>query len=189
MRFNIRECFEQHRQLVDLSCEQLGDRIQQAAALIIDACKAGGGVFAFGNGGSAADAQHIACELVGRFRRNRRGIRAQALTTDASILTAVANDFDFDRIFARQLEACARPGDVAIGLSTSGNSPNVVEALEKARQMGLRTIALTGRGGGNCALLADVLLDVPSDDTPRIQEIHALVYHILCELVEQAVGE
>jgi D-sedoheptulose 7-phosphate isomerase len=168
--------------------EHLGGRIEEAARLIVAAYRAGGGVFTFGNGGSAADAQHIAGELVGRFLINRPALRAEALSANTSILTAVANDFSFDRIFVRQLEANGRPGDVAWGLSTSGNSPNVVAALEFARERGLKTIALTGQGGGRCAACADVLLDVPCTCTPRVQEAGTLVYHLVCELVESAVA-
>lgn len=169
--------------------ESLAPRLAQAAAMIVASSRAGGGAFIFGNGGSAADAQHIAGELVGRFLKNRRPYRAQALTTDTSILTAVGNDFGFDTIFVRQLQAAARPGDVAIALSTSGNSANVTAALEHARKNAIKTIAFTGQGGGQCAQLADVLLSAPAELSPRIQEAHAVMYHILCELVEQALAE
>jgi D-sedoheptulose 7-phosphate isomerase len=155
----------------------------------VEGYRAGHGVFTFGNGGSAADAQHIAAELVGRFLRNRRAFQAEALSTNTSILTAVANDFSFERIFVRQLEANARPGDVAWGLSTSGSSANVVAALRYARRRGLKTIALTGQGGGQCATCADLLLDIPSTCTPRVQEVGTLVYHLVCELVETALLE
>ncbi len=144
-------------------------------------------IFVFGNGGSAADAQHIACELVGRFLKERRALKAEALSTNTSVLTAVANDYDQEMVFARQLEANACPGDVAIGLSTSGNSPNVVAALARASRMGLKTIAITGRGGGKCAQAVDILLDVPSELTPRVQESTTIIYHVICELVENAV--
>ena len=186
MNNTIRERFAETAGLLGETVEHLADRIAAAADLIIAAYKAGGCVFAFGNGGSAADAQHIASELVGRFLRERKGLRAQALTTDTSILTSVGNDYGFETVFARQLEACAAAGDVAIALTTSGNSPNVLAALVKAREIGMETIALTGAGGGKCAALADVLLDVPSDRTPRVQEAHAVIYHVLCELVENA---
>jgi len=166
----------------------LAEPIERAAKLIIDRVQAGGGVFLFGNGGSAADAQHIAGELVGRFLTERRAIKAQALSTDTSVLTCLANDYSYEMIFARQLEANARAGDVAIGLTTSGNSPNVIAALAKAHEMELATIAFTGRDGGKCAGLADVLLNVPADHTPHIQEAHTLVYHIICELIEKAVA-
>jgi D-sedoheptulose 7-phosphate isomerase len=180
----IRKAFEEHAALAAAAQKHLAPRIAQAAELILAAYRDGKGVFLFGNGGSAADAQHIAAELVGRFLRTRRAFRAQALSTNTSILTAVANDDAFEKIFVRQLEANAGPGDVAFALSTSGDSPNVVEALRYAREHGLRTIALTGQGGGQCEALADVLLDVPSAHTPRVQEIGTLVYHLLCQLVE-----
>ena len=184
----IRERFEDSARVTLATGQRLAERIARAVEMILESYRADGGVFVFGNGGSAADAQHIVGELVGRFLKERRGLKAQALTTDTSTLTSVGNDYGFEAIFARQLTACARTGDVAVGLSTSGNSPNVIEAFRAAREMGLKTIALTGAGGGRCAELADVLLDVPETLTPRIQEAHVVVYHILCELVEQAVA-
>jgi D-sedoheptulose 7-phosphate isomerase len=146
--------------------------------------KSGGKVLVFGNGGSAADAQHLAGELVGRYLVDRRALPAIALTTDPSILTAVANDLGYDAVFRRQVEAHGRPGDVAIGISTSGRSRNVLAALECARANRLVTVGLTGAGGGPLAALADHLIDVPSSDTPRIQEVHGLVVHLLCQIVE-----
>ncbi len=154
-----------------------------AAEAIVAALRNGGKVLAFGNGGSAADAQHFAAELVGRYARERRAWPAMALSTDASVVTALGNDYGFDRVFARQVEAHGRPGDVALGITTSGNSPNVLRAMETARARGLVTIALTGRGG-DAGRLADVHVAVPDDRTPRIQEVHVTVLHILCELVE-----
>jgi D-sedoheptulose 7-phosphate isomerase len=155
----------------------------------LSAClRAGGKVLTFGNGGSAADAQHLAGELVGRFRRDRAGLPALALTTDPSIITAVGNDLGYDQVFRRQVEAHGRRGDAAVGISTSGRSPNVVEALVLARERGLLTMGLTGGGGGRLAGLVDVLIDVPSQDVPRVQEVHAMVVHILCEIVEEAVA-
>ena len=148
--------------------------------------QAGGKVLVFGNGGSAADAQHFAAELVGRFMRDRAALAALALTTDPSIITAIGNDLGFDVVFRRQVEAHGRPGDVAVGISTSGQSPNVVEALRVARERGLVTIGLTGRGGGKVATLVDHLIDVPHHDTARIQEVHAMVVHVLCQIVEEA---
>jgi D-sedoheptulose 7-phosphate isomerase len=149
---------------------------------------AGGRVLAFGNGGSAADAQHFVAELVGRMRRERAGLSAIALTTDPSIVTAVGNDMGFAAVFARQVEAHGRPGDVALGISTSGRSPNVVEGLRTARARGLLTVGLTGNGGGALAGLVDHLIDVPHADTQRIQEVHAMVLHVLCEVVEEAAS-
>ncbi len=184
----IRQRFDQARSLLGESADQLTGAIAQAVWLVIDCYANDGAVFTFGNGGSAADAQHIACELVGRFLIERPPLRAEALTTDTATITSIANDYGYDAIFTRQLEGKARAGDVAIGLSTSGNSPNVVAALATARKMGVKTIAITGDGGGKCGALADVLLAVPSSDTPRIQEATVVIYHILCELIEQQIA-
>ena len=155
---------------------------------LVEACLAslagGGKILFFGNGGSAADAQHLAAELVIRYRYNRKALAALALTTDTSTLTACANDFSFEEIFSRQIEALGRPGDVAIGITTSGNSPNVLTALAVARDMGLVAAGLTGRDGGKMVGLADPLLIVPSTVTARIQEMHILIGHALCDQVE-----
>ncbi len=150
--------------------------------------RAGGKVLTFGNGGSAADAQHLAGELVGRYQRERPGMPALALTTDPAVITAVGNDMGFDAIFRRQIEAHGRPGDVAVGISTSGRSPNVVSALQLARSRGLLTVALTGNGGGQLPGLVDHLIDVPHAETPRIQEVHGMVVHILCEGIEEELA-
>jgi D-sedoheptulose 7-phosphate isomerase len=164
---------------------------QQAARLLavgqrIAACvRAGGKILAFGNGGSAADAQHLVGELVVRFRRDRVALPALALTTDASVVTAMANDLGFERVFSRQVEALGRAGDVAIGISTSGQSANVVAALEAARAQKLLTVGLTGQGGGRVAAVVDELLAVPHTDTARVQEVHAMIVHLLCEIVEE----
>ncbi|HEY8151702.1 MAG TPA: D-sedoheptulose 7-phosphate isomerase [Vicinamibacteria bacterium] len=155
---------------------------------IADALRAGSKVLTFGNGGSAADAQHFAAELVGRYLKDRAAWPAIALTTDTSILTAVANDIGYDAVFRRQVEALGRKGDVAVGISTSGRSPSVVTALAKAREMGLVTIGMTGHGGGKLAGQVDYLIDVPSPATPRIQEVHGLVIHVLCAIVEEAIA-
>ncbi len=155
---------------------------------IAEALRAGGKVLAFGNGGSAADAQHLAGELVGRFRRERPGLAALALTTDPSVVTALGNDYGFDAVFRRQVEALGRPGDVALGISTSGRSPNVLEALRAARAGRLLTVGLTGGGGGSLPEAVDFLIDVPHSDTQRIQEVHAMVVHVLCQVVEEAIG-
>jgi D-sedoheptulose 7-phosphate isomerase len=147
---------------------------------------AGGRLLAFGNGGSAADAQHFAAELVVRLTHQRRALSAIALTTDPSIITAAGNDLGFAAVFRRQVEAHGRPGDIALGISTSGRSANVVEALRAARELGLHTIGLTGNGGALVATLVDDLVDVPHPDTQRIQEVHGMVLHVLAEVVEQA---
>jgi D-sedoheptulose 7-phosphate isomerase len=162
--------------------------IESIAKLIISAYRRGGKVVLFGNGGSAADAQHIACELVGRFALKRRAFPAIALTTNASTLTAVANDYGYKAVFSRQVEALVNEKDVVVGISTSGDSPNVVEAIEIAKMKGARTIGLTGGNGGRLAKVADLALIVPSDSTPRIQEVHITVGHIVCELVEKELS-
>lgn len=146
--------------------------------------EAGNKLFFFGNGGSAADAQHLAAEFVNRYIIDRPPLPAIALTTDASILTSISNDVAFDEIFAKQIRALGRAGDMAIGISTSGNSPNVVKAFDVAKEMGLKTVALTGNDGGKLAKIADISLIVTSTSTPRIQETHILIGHILCEMVE-----
>jgi len=164
-----------------------GPAVAAVAALadaIVTALKAGGTVLVFGNGGSAADAQHVVAELVGRFVRNRRAWPAVALTTDTSILTAVGNDFGFDQVFARQIEALGRPGDVAVGITTSGDSANVLRGLEAADARGLVTAVLTGRGGGAAGRLAAIHLNVPETTTARIQEAHMTMLHLVCELVD-----
>jgi D-sedoheptulose 7-phosphate isomerase len=161
--------------------------VVRASAVMREALGSGRMLLAFGNGGSAADAQHLVAELVGRFQREREGFRAVALTADTSLLTSVANDYGFDRVFARQLEALGHPGDVAFAISTSGRSPNVVAALQSARARGLRTIALTGRDGGEAGRLAEVHVNVPDDCTARVQEVHCTLIHALCELVETAL--
>lgn len=162
--------------------------IAEAAATIGAALKDGRKVVFFGNGGSAADAQHIAAELVGKFKKKRPALSASALSTNTSVLTAIGNDFGFDEIFSRQVEGSLRAGDVAIGISTSGRSPNVIKGIEEARRVGAKTIALTGSGGGQLAPLCDHKVIVPSDDTQRIQECHIMIGHIVCELVEDMIG-
>ncbi|MDQ2102103.1 D-sedoheptulose 7-phosphate isomerase [Azospirillum isscasi] len=162
------------------------DRIEAAAGLMIDGLKGGGKVLFCGNGGSAADSQHLAAELTGRYLRDRAPLAAVALTVDTSALTAIANDYSYDEVFTRQVRGLGRAGDVLVGISTSGNSRNVVAALEAARALGMRTVGLTGAAGGRMKELCDVCLCVPSTDTPRIQEMHIAAGHMLCELVENA---
>lgn len=158
--------------------------VGQAATLLIEALESGHKLLLFGNGGSAADSQHIAAELVGKLVVHRRALPAIALTTDTSGLTALSNDFGYEAVFRRQIEALGRAGDVAIGISTSGSSPNVLAAVRTARALGLKTIGLTGHGGGALAGLVDCPIVVPSDNTQRIQEAHITIGHILCELIE-----
>lgn len=163
----------------------LVDQIEKAARMLIECYKNKGKLLLCGNGGSAADAQHIAAELIGRFEKERPSLPAIALTTNSSNLTCISNDYDFEAVFARQVEGHCRKGDVLMVISTSGNSPNVVKAAEKGRQIGAKVIALTGSSGGKLKEVSDLLLNVPSDQTPRIQESHILIGHILCELLEQ----
>jgi len=155
----------------------LGDRMRHCL-------KAGGKILLMGNGGSAADSQHIAAEIVGRYKRERKGLPAIALTTDTSILTSVGNDYGFEHVYSRQVEALCGERDIVIGISTSGNSANVVAGIEAARRIGAYTVAFTGSGGGRLGTLCDLTLAMPSADTPRIQEAHILIGHILCELAE-----
>jgi D-sedoheptulose 7-phosphate isomerase len=159
----------------------------RVAALSVEALRAGGKILLCGNGGSAADAQHWAGELVSRFYYDRPGLPAIALTTDTSILTAIGNDYGYERVFARQVEALGRKGDVLYGISTSGNSPNVVAALEAARAQGLVTIGFTGQGGGKMLALCDICIRIPSDSTPRIQEGHEVLGHAICGMIEAAM--
>jgi D-sedoheptulose 7-phosphate isomerase len=159
--------------------------IVRAAQAVRAAAAAGGKVLAFGNGGSAADAQHLATELVGRFLRERAAFPALALSADTAVLTSVANDYGFERVFARQIEALGRAGDVAFAISTSGGSANVLRALEAAKARGLTTVALTGRDGGPVGAAADIHINVPDHSTPRVQEVHRTLIHAICELVER----
>ncbi len=165
--------------------KNLADVIADAAQVILDAYRAGGKVLLIGNGGSAADAQHIAAELVGRFRLEREGLPAIALTTNTSSLTALANDYGYEAIFSRQLEALASSKDVLIAITTSGTSTNILKAVETARSRGLKVIALTGVNGGKLKDMADLTITVPSADTARIQEAHITIGHIICHLVEK----
>ena len=160
--------------------------VLKAVDAIASAFSRDGRVLVFGNGGSASDAQHVAAEFVGRFQRERRAAAAIALTTDTSILTAIGNDHAFDRVFARQIEALGRRGDVAFGISTTGSSPNVVAALEAARALGLQTIALTGKDGGVVGRAAAIHINVASEVTARVQEVHRTLLHLVCEMVEAA---
>jgi D-sedoheptulose 7-phosphate isomerase len=158
--------------------------VTRAIDVLHDALARGGKLLAFGNGGSSADAQHLCAELVGRFRLDRQALPAIALTTNQALITAWSNDHQFDDVFARQVEALGRPGDVALGISTSGNSPNVKNALRVARSRGLSTLGLTGAGGGRMAEFCDVLMAVPLTETARIQEVHLVTYHAMCAAIE-----
>jgi D-sedoheptulose 7-phosphate isomerase len=161
--------------------------IAKASEILVHALQQGNKTLLFGNGGSAADAQHLAAELVGRFAFDRPALPALALSVNGSCVTAIANDYGFDQVFSRQIEALARPGDVAIAISTSGNSPNVIRAVTAAKKMGLHTIGLTGRSGGNLRNTVNYCICVPSNETPRIQECHILIGHIVSELLEREI--
>jgi len=181
----INENFEDHLQTIIKVREKLHESIELTGQKLAQSLSSGGTVFWCGNGGSAADSQHLAAELVGRFKKNRRALRSVALTTDSSVLTCIANDYSYDDIFARQIEALGRPADILLGISTSGNSENVLRAFKVAKEMGLITIALLGKDGGVAKELVDVALIIPSNSTARIQEAHILIGHMLCEIVEQ----
>ncbi|HVZ56682.1 MAG TPA: D-sedoheptulose 7-phosphate isomerase [Chitinophagaceae bacterium] len=179
----IQASIEVKKQL--LQQEGLVDTIAAVAGEIVAAFRAGNRVYFCGNGGSAADAQHLAAEFSGRFYTDRKALPAEALHTNTSYLTAVANDYSYDVVYSRLVEGIGQPGDILVGLSTSGNSANIVRAFEAARANGLRTVGFTGRTGGQMKSLSDYLLNVPSTDTPRIQECHILIGHIVCQLVEE----
>jgi D-sedoheptulose 7-phosphate isomerase len=164
---------------------ELLDVVRGLADVCIACLKRGGKLLLFGNGGSAADAQHLAAELVGRYLRERSALPAMALNTNSSCVTAIGNDYSYEQIFSRQIEAFGGREDVAIGISTSGNSPNVIRALQVAKEKGMATAALTGRTGGILRAIADRCLCVPSDETPRVQEAHILIGHVLCEIIEE----
>ena len=175
----------EHREAFDRMAGETAAPLAAAAAAVVAALRDGGKVLVFGNGGSAADAQHFAAELSGRYRGERVPLAGIALTTDTSALTAIANDYGYEEVFARQVRALARPGDVAIGLSTSGNSESVCRALAAARALGATTVALGGGSGGRMAALADHVVLVPSTTTARIQEGHALLLHVICDAIEE----
>jgi D-sedoheptulose 7-phosphate isomerase len=181
----IRETFKEAARIQSATGDVAAAAIGRAAAVMCVALKAGGKIIVFGNGGSAADSQHFAAELVGRFQRERRPLSAVALTTDTSVITAVANDYAYEQVFARQVAALGRSGDVAFGISTSGRSVNVLRALEEAKRNGLTTVALVGDGGEP---LADVTIHVPTANTARIQEAHRTALHALCGVIEEEVG-
>ncbi|MFA4872393.1 MAG: D-sedoheptulose 7-phosphate isomerase [Patescibacteria group bacterium] len=179
---SIKESIELKQKLLQASCLT---QIQSIGQKIIDALKQGNKLFIAGNGGSAADAQHFAAELAGKFEKEKRKpLPAIALTTNTSNLTAIANDFGFEYVFSRQLESLAREGDIYIAISASGNSPNIVKGLQKAREMNMKTVGLTGNDGGKMNEWCDEILTVPSSSTPRIQECHILIIHLLCEMID-----
>ena len=184
----VQNSFRTGTELRNQVAQDCGENIVDAATLIAQCLRGGGKLLFFGNGGSAADAQHLAAEFVGRFRIERQALPAIALTTDSSILTAVGNDYGFDQIFARQVQALGRAGDVAIGISTSGDSSNVIGAIRQAAKQDLKTIGLAGKDGGSLAKCVDVSITVASANVARIQECHITIGHILCELVEKELA-
>ncbi|XRO77017.1 D-sedoheptulose 7-phosphate isomerase [Methanocaldococcus sp. 10A] len=181
----MKKYFEESANVKIKFIEENEEKLKKAIEIILEALKNGNKILICGNGGSAADAQHFAAEIVGRFKLERKGFPAIALTTDTSILTAIGNDYGFEKIFERQVEALGKKGDVLIGISTSGNSENVIRAVNKAKEMGIYTIGLLGKGGGKLKDIVDLALIVPSDNTPRIQECHLTIYHVICEEVEK----
>jgi D-sedoheptulose 7-phosphate isomerase len=181
----VRSVFEESARLKRLVADRLAGEVARAAEWIAAAYREGGRTLLFGNGGSASDAQHIAAEWTGRLSRERPALASIALTANTSELTALANDYGFDRVFARLVEAHGRAGDVAVAISTSGNSPNVVAGVEAARDLGLRTIGLLGKGGGKLEAMVDLPIVIPSDDTQRIQEAHITAGHAIAELVDR----
>jgi len=183
VRTNIERSMEVHARLI----AECLDSITAGADALIAAYRAGRKAIFFGNGGSAADSQHLAAEFVGRYLVERDPMPALALNANSSAVTAIGNDYGYDLVFSRQLRALANPGDVAIGISTSGNSPSVIEGLKAGREMGLTTIALTGASGGKLRGVAEILIAAPSQETPRIQECHILIGHSLCDAVERAI--
>jgi len=184
MRKVIFNEFQGHLETIVKVIEHMQGDLEIASKLVVDKLKSGNKILLCGNGGSAADAQHIAAELTGRYKTERRGLPGIALTTDTSALTAIGNDYGYDRVFDRQFEAIASKGDLLIGISTSGNSKNIISALKLAKEMGCATVGFSGRDGGTMNEVCDINLVVPSDDTPRIQEMHILFGHTICQIVD-----
>ncbi len=173
-----------HLETINKVIETMTEKLEIASKLAIETLKNGNKILLCGNGGSAADAQHIAAELTGRYKTERRGLPAIALTTDSSVLTSIGNDYGYDRVFDRQVEALANIGDLIIGISTSGNSKNIINALKLGREIGCKTLGFSGHDGGDMNNVCDINLVVPSDETPRIQEMHILFGHIICQLID-----
>lgn len=186
MKSIIENEFDEHTKVINSTIKLAIDDIESAAKICIECLKKGNKILIFGNGGSAADAQHLAAEITGRYKTNRKGLAAIALTTDSSALTAIGNDFGFDKIFERQVQALATSGDTLIGISTGGSSLNVVNALKLANNLDCKTIGFSGHNGGDFNSICDVNIIVNSKDTPRIQEFHILISHTICHLIDQA---
>jgi len=180
----IKKEFLNHKEVIEKTIDKIMLDVEKASKIAIETLKNGNKILFCGNGGSAADAQHIAAELSGRYKKERRGLAGIAITTDTSVLTAVGNDYGYDRVFGRQVEALANKGDLLIGISTSGNSQNVINAFKVAKEMGCKTIGLSGRDGGVFNDVCDLNVIVPSDNTPRIQEMHILIGHTICQLID-----
>jgi len=186
MKQTIKNELLSHLEVINLTIDTMQDKLEKAALLVVETLRNGNKVLLCGNGGSAADAQHIAAELVGKYKKNdRRALPVIALTTDTSILTSLGNDYGYDRIFDRQVEALANKGDLIIGISTSGNSQNIINALKLGKEIRCKTLGLVGKDGGMMNEICDINLIIPSDETPRIQEVHILFGHIICELVDK----
>jgi D-sedoheptulose 7-phosphate isomerase len=184
IRTKIKEALEENRRILNFILDSCGDKLIILSEICIKKLKTDKKILLFGNGGSATQAEHIAAELVGKFYNIRKPLPAIAFSTSSAIITATANDISFEDIFSRQIEALGRKGDIAIGLSTSGNSINVINAIKKANDLGLYTVALTGESGGKLKDIVNLCINVPSHKTPRIQEMHLLIGHILCEIIE-----
>ena len=183
----IPETFADHSAVATRAALELPPMLERAVGAVFECLRAGGKILACGNGGSAADAQHVVAELVGRFREERRALPAIALTGDSATLTALGNDYGFEHVFARQVEALARPGDVLLAISTSGNSPNVVRAAQAARSLGCSVIAFTGARGGELAGQTELTIKAPSNTVARIQEVHSLCIHAICEALDELI--
>lgn len=184
----INTAFKEHVNVAEETLKVISKKLEKSASIISKSLTSRGTIFWCGNGGSAADSQHIAAELVGRFKKDRKPLSSVALTTDTSVLTCISNDYSFEEIFSRQLNALGKKGDVIVVITTSGNSKNIKKALIQAKKMGVKTIGLLGKGGGDCKNLLDISMVVPSNDTARIQEMHILIGHLICELVEHKLG-
>lgn len=184
----IKDEFSSHLETINKVIETMEESLVQASQLAVETLKNGNKILLCGNGGSAADAQHIAAELTGRYKTERRGLPGIALTTDTSALTAIGNDYGYDRVFDRQVEALANKGDLIIGISTSGNSKNIVSALKLGRELGCKTLGFSGRDGGAMNEVCDINLIVPSNNTPRIQEMHILFGHTICQIIDNELS-
>jgi len=189
MKSIINQEFEEHLNISKLTFNNLNDKTKEAAKICIECLRSKKKILIFGNGGSASDAQHLAAEIVGRYKTNRKGLAAISLATDTSILTAISNDFGYQNVFSRQIEALANKGDVLIGLSTSGNSKNVINGIKLANQFDCKTIGFSGNSGGELRSLCDVNIIIPSNVTARIQEMHIVIGHVICQLIDNAFLE